>query len=165
MALSYLDAILHLDPTYEVAVSGDPTVYANIDWGSETPFSEAALDAVIATATLNRVKTEQKALIRKSRDEALSRQVTYSGADHEMSPPCLAYLSGAVAHVAGGGTLPAGFKVLKSDGTQVTADATYCKGLLDNTMSQQKNHMDTYATRLATIDACTDEACVLAVTW
>ena len=165
MTLNYLDAILYLDPTYEVAVIGDPTVYANIDWGSETPFSEAALDAVVSVATLNRVKNEQKALIRKSRDEALSRKVNYSGSDHEMSPPCLAYLAGAVAHVAGGGALPVGFKVLKTDGTQVSADATYCKGLLDNTMSQQKNHMDTYATRLATIDACTDEACVQAVTW
>lgn len=162
---NYLDAILSLEPDYEVSVIGDPAVYANIDWGSETPIAQVDLDAVITAATLNQVKNAKKREIRASRDEALSRLVAYSGANHEMTPPMLSYLIAAVTHVAGGGSLPGTFKVLKTDGTGVAADITYCEGLLSNALTQQKNHVDTYIARIATIDACGDEACVAAVTW
>ena len=112
MSNNYLDAILSLEPDYEVSVIGDPSVYENINWGSETPINQATLDSVIASATLNQAKNKKKSEMRTARNEALSRFVNYSGHDHEMTAPVLAYLSAAVAHVAGGGSLPASFAVL-----------------------------------------------------
>lgn len=162
---NYLDAILSIDSTYEVSISGDPSVYSNIDWGSETPIAQATLDAILSTVNLNQAKTTKRLEIKAKRNEALSRYVNYSGNDHEMSSATFSYLIGASAFVSGGGTLSGTFKVPLTDGTGVVADATYVQGLLSNTMSQQKNHMDTYITKMASIDAATDIATVEAITW
>lgn len=165
MPNNYLDAILSLEPDYEVSVIGDPSVYSNINWGSETPINQATLDSVIASATLNQAKNKKKIEMRSARNEALSRYVPYSGNDHEMTAPALAYLAAAVAHVAGGGSLPVSFAIATVSGGSVIADAAYVKGLLSNTLTQQKNHVDTYAARCASIDAAADVATVEAIVW
>ena len=165
MTTNYIVTIEYLHPEYEGYYATDPENYNTINWGSNTPITQIALDSAWNAAELNQAKRNKKTDMRLIRDAAFNKTVSYLGNDHEMQSKSTLYLIMAMAYINAGNTLPVDFKMPISNGTGVTADAAYIETLLSNTLSQMKNNMDIYISKCGIIDACSDTACVNAVTW
>ncbi len=125
--ITYLDVILALRPSAQVALVGGDT-YAHIDWGQETPIPQAELDAALSSVSLSLAKVNKRAQINAARDDEEAGGFSYLGKRFDSDAQAIKRLYGAAmaaqAAIAGG-MPPSATMVTWTTADGTTIDLTY----------------------------------------
>lgn len=167
--MSYINAILKLKPTAQVAIVGDDT-YENIDWGNETPIDKETLDSLIPTP-IEEAKQKAKKAINSQRDAAELSGFSYLGKQFDSDPRSIMRLYGAAlaaqAALLSNAVLPKDKFVTWTCADNTTVDITYEEAIaIPLAMAQVSNMLHIKARTLKDqINSAKDTIEVGAVKW
>lgn len=167
--MSYINAILKLKPTAQVAIVGDDT-YENIDWGNETPIDKETLDSLIPTP-IEEAKQKAKKAINSQRDVAELSGFSYLGKQFDSDPRSIMRLYGAAlaaqAALLSNAALPKDKFLTWTCADNTTVDITYEEAIaLPLQMAQVSNSLHVKARGLKEqIDTATNLTDVDNIKW